>query len=915
MKQKVVVGILAHVDAGKTTLSESLLFETGTIRKLGRVDTQDAFLDTDFVERRRGITIYTKNARIPLANGEMILIDTPGHVDFSAETERALSVLDAAILLISASAGIQSHTKTLWKLLQSHGIPVFLFINKMDMPGIDQKQLLAHMQSLFSEKCISFQESSSNIRDENIATCEESLMEEYLFSGSISTGSIHNAIFGRQIYPVFFGSALKMQGITEFVNALNKYLFTPGNNNKENICKDPDKILSSKSINEPQIMAEKNDTFQGCIYKISRDQNGNRLTFMKILAGSLQVKGILGEEKVNEIRIYNGEKYESIKEAFAGDIVCIPGLKNTRNGQIIGGIALSSTPYFTPALSYAVSYPQEIDKNRMLQILKELEEEDPSLNVEYKEQTGELFVSLMGDVQTEILADTLLRRYEIPVSFSEGKVCYKETIDSTVIGVGHFEPLRHYAEVHIKMEPLETGSGLEFATQVSEDLLDKNWQRLVYTHLCEREHRGVLLGTPITDMRLTLVAGKAHTKHTEGGDFRQACYRAIRQGLMELRAVGSCHLLEPYYNYTLEIPDSYVGRAMTDISKMYGTADITENDYENHITVLTGRAPVVTIHSYVKEVISYTKGLGKLSFVLAGYDRCHNEDEVLAFSHYDPESDTHNPSSSVFCIHGSGTVIPWYEVADYMHLEYVNGNAFANGIVQNRREEEALLQAREANRMRRERDKMLAQEIPISAEEIDAILYRNSRANENGRKNSYKGISQTVRERARRRNSEQNDRDGKEKSWEYKPIPRKPKYMLVDGYNVIHAWKNLEETARLHMDAAVGQLNDILSNYQAITGIHLIVVYDAYKLKGHPVEEIPYQNIHIVYTKEDQTADQYIERYAGQNHSKYDITVVTSDGLEQQIIQGEGCHLLSSREFEAHVALTCKEFYEKYGVN
>lgn len=878
MRNRIVAGILAHVDAGKTTLSESLLFETGVIKKPGRVDTRNAYLDNDRIERERGITIYSKNARIPLGNQQIILIDTPGHTDFSTEMERSLSVMDAAILLISASEGVQAHTRTLWSLLKYYNIPTFIFVNKTDMPGFDKERILASIKKEMSMNAVDFSDDEKVDFYENIATCKDSFLEEYLERGTIDTNDIKKAISDRKVFPVFFGSALKLSGIKEFVNGLEKYLY-----------------MSDKADNY-----EDDGKTVARVYKISHDAGNKRLTFVKILSGTLKVKDMLGEEKVNEIRIYSGEKYECVKEAGAGEICAITGLNDSTNFMVYGSAETSKKTLLAPAVSYAVFYPKDKDRNEMLRILKELEDEDPSLNVEYKEQTGEIFVSLMGDVQTEVLKRNLSDKYNINVDFGEGRICYKETIDASTIGVGHFEPLRHYAEAQILLEPLERGSGMEFETNVSEDLLDRNWQRLVLTHMGEREHKGVLLGAPITDIKMTLVAGRAHQKHTEGGDFRQATYRAIRQGLMKLSASGKCRILEPYYDYTLEVPDSFVGRAMTDINAMSGRASISENVTESGITVLVGRAPVSTMNGYMKEVTAYTGGCGRLSLVLAGYDTCHNEEEVLAASTYRPENDLRNPSSSVFCSHGAGTVVEWDKVDDYKHVSYTpDMGAFVYVDDSD---------AKAANRLRMERERKGEEGSFISVDEVDSILKSSTHANENGRKSAYKGISAAMRER----NSIPNVKQDKEVT--YIGTKHKEKYYLIDGYNVIHAWEKLDDIAKDSLDAAAMSLNDIMGNYQAVTGVNLIVVYDAYKVKGHATEEKKYHNITIVYTKEAQTADQYIERYAHENSKKFDITVVTSDGLEQVIVTGEGCNLFSSREFKDEVSRIVSEFNEKYSI-
>ena len=870
MKQKIVAGILAHVDSGKTTLSESMLYDTGVIKRLGRVDFKDTFLDTDKVEMERGITIYSKNARIPLTNSELILIDTPGHVDFSPEMERTLSVLDMAILLISAPEGVQAHTKTLWKLLELHKIPTYIFINKMDMYKGTKESAMANLEAALRGHFVSFDQVVGESVDEsfyeNVATASEEILEEYLQTGELGEESIRKAIRDRKLFPVFFGSALKNQGINEFLEGLDKYIFDTGYTTKEN------------------------DPLWARVYKISKDKDQKRLTFLKILAGSLNIKDMLGEEKVNEIRIYQGEKYEKVTRVVAGDVCALVGLNNTENSRDIssdGSAAKGFTPILAPVLSYSVHYPPETDRNKMLGMLKEMEEEDPSLNVEYREQTKEIFVSLMGDVQTQVLKRAIMDRFNVSVEFGDGLVCYKETVSGTAVGVGHFEPLRHYAEAHIKIEPLERGSGVEFDTDVSEDFLAKNWQRLILTHLMEKEHPGVLKGTPITDVKLTLVAGRAHEKHTEGGDFRQATYRAVRQGLMKLRELGMCHLLEPYYDYSLELPEEHVGRAMTDITKMKGTSEIGETDFENHITVLNGRVPVSTMNGYMREINSYTKGLGKLSLVMAGYFDCHNEEEVLSSTTYDPEGDLKNPPGSVFCAHGAGVSIPWYQVDEMKHVDYSDQKgAFSI------EEDDG---SKEANRLRREREQIGDSERNIiSRDEVDAILRSSTHANENGRKASYKGISQSTRDRRENERIRRVDAE----TVEYKGTVHKEKYLLVDGYNVIHAWQELKELAEVTLDGAAGRLNDILCNYQGMSGMNVIVVYDAYKVKGHTTEVYDYYNIKVVYTKEAQTADQYIERYAHEHGKKYDITVVTSDGLEQIIVTGAGCKIISSREFE-----------------
>lgn len=881
---KLVMGFVAHVDTGKTTLSESVLFNSGAIKKLGRVDSKDTFLDTDLFEKERGITIYSKDARFQLGNKEIVLVDTPGHVDFSTEMERVLPILDVAVLLISGSSGIQSHTKTLWSLLKRYDIPVFIFVNKMDMPDCDKDKLMTNIKAVLSDSAIDFSSDNQNEFYENIATTKEEYLNDYLEKGTISDSDISSSILAREIFPVYFGSALKNEGIIDFINGLNSYL--------------------------PNIEHNTNGPFGAFTYKISYDEQGKRLSHLKIMSGTLSIKDYIGEEKVNDIRIYSGSKYTSVSSVEAGDLCVVQGLNDTHIKDTYGTASKSLSSFLTPALNYAVHFTRDFDTNSMLEILKKLEDEDPSLNVFFNEQTKEIQVSLMGDIQAEVLQRTLREKYNAPVKFTEGKVVYKETIVHQVEGVGHFEPLRHYSEVHLKIEPLELGSGIQYECNISEDLLAQNWQRLILTHLTERAHKGVLTGAPLTDIKYTLVSGRAHNKHTEGGDFRQATYRAIRQGLMVLKSIGACRLLEPYYNYTLTLPSEHVGRAMTDINQLSGSCEITETDNINNITVLCGKAPVSTMNSYIKEVNAYTRGLGQLSYTLAGYDLCHNEDDVLLNTNYNPDADIRNPSSSVFCSHGAGTVIPWDEVPEYMHISYASsegalGTDFSEiSDLTSKSENEEI---KNANRLRRFRESN--SDISISLEEIDNILHASTHANEKGRQGSYKGISASLREY--RRNQSQTTSS----KTEYKGTAQKQKYILIDGYNLIHAWNELNDIARVTLDGAAGRLNDIICSYQAIVDIPIMVVYDAYKVKGHSTEIIPFNNITIVYTKEAQTADQYIEKYAHDNSKKYDITVVTSDGLEQVVVLGNGGHIVSSREFQLDVSRSFRDFNERHNVS
>lgn len=848
MKKTLVLGILAHVDAGKTTLSEALLYAGGTIRSLGRVDSGNAFLDTDVQEKARGITIFSKQAIINI-NDELTLtlIDTPGHVDFSAEMERALSILDFAVLVISAPSGVQSHTKTLWKLLKAYNVPTIIFVNKMDMLGADYKGVIEEMQSKLSMKIMDFSKAANDSEDdefyEELASCDESLMEEYLGSGSVDVSSIINGIRKRRLFPVVSGSALRNQGIDGLTHIIQKYMQS----------------------------TESGTDFGGYCYKISRDEKNTRLTHMKITGGSLKVKSTLGNEKINEIRLYSGNKYTVVPEANAGMVVALTGLNDSKPGMNYGVSISDNKPLLEPVLSYAIRYPKDVDMAQMLNILGEVEDQLPELQVEVDDEHREIRVSLMGTVQTEIITELIRDKYNIAVTFDVGSITYKETILDVVEGVGHFEPLRHYAEVHLRMEPLELGMGMQFESEVSEDLLDKNWQRLIMTHLMERVHRGVLTGSPITDMKITIVGGRAHNKHTEGGDFRQATYRAVRQGLMQ----ATSRILEPYYDYTLSIPESLVGRAMTDIDRMNGTCELTES--LDGIAVLNGRAPVATMHTYASDVVAYSKGEGILSLSVGGYAPCHNEEEVLSKRHYNPDTDNRNPSSSVFCSHGAGTIIPWDQVFDYMHVP-----SCINGMVRQD----------DISTMKVIRHHENADQLSIGTEEIDEILNKVAYSNTRSSYSAHKGIS-ADRARASREVKKQEAREV-----EYKGTTSKDKYLLVDGYNAIFAWEELKELAKTNIDSARDSLLDSMCNYQGFTGEEVIVVFDAYKVQNKGVDAFDYHNIHVIFTRTAQTADMYIERFA-HNHSKqYDITVASSDGMVQIITRGDGCRVISSRELE-----------------
>ena len=883
----ICTGLMAHVDSGKTTLSEALLYTSGAIRKLGKVDTKDAFLDTDERERTRGITIFSKQAELTWEGTKLTLLDTPGHVDFSAEMERVLQVLDYAVLLISGADGVQGHTQTLWSLLQQYEIPTFLFINKMDQPGADLEALMAELKSRLSEGCIDFTHAQRMATDgstqdttekrtsaggsdhqmenteslelwyEELATCQEEALETYLETGSIPKEQIQNMIADRLVFPCYFGSALKMQGIEEFLNGFVDW---------------------TEPVQYPV-------EFSAKVYKISRDEQGNRLTHLKVTGGILKVKDLLrtkteGEdetlEKVNQIRIYSGEKYEVRQEVQAGEVCAVTGLQETYPGQGLGEEAETLPPILEPVLTCQVCLPEGCDPAVMLPKLKQLEEEQPELHIVWDEQLQEIQAQIMGEIQTEILQSVIAERFGVNVTFGSSHIVYKETIANTVEGVGHFEPLRHYAEVHLLMEPLPAGSGLVFAADCSEDLLDKNWQRLILTHLMEREPRGVLTGSAITDMKLTLIAGRAHQKHTEGGDFRQATYRAIRQGLMEAESV----LLEPYYQFRMEIPEEMIGRAMMDVEKMSGTFELAPK--EHGLSVLTGKAPVSEMQSYPKEVAAYTKGFGRIFLTPDGYAPCHNTEEVIAAIGYDAEHDLANPSGSVFCARGAGFNVPWNEVKEHMHVE-------------GWQPETAVREELPERATRSVMDEW------IGVDEVDAILEKTFYAN-SGARTRRNGV---VRRRRVESRSESVTRS-------FTPQPKKQEYLLVDGYNIIFAWEELKELARENMDAARGILLDKLCNYQGMKQMEVIAVFDAYRVAGHQTECSDYHNIHVVFTKEAETADQYIEKFAHTNAAKYQVTVATSDGLEQVIIRGEGCRLLSAQDLHAEMELSGKQLRESY---
>jgi len=849
--KKLVIGILAHVDAGKTTLSEALLYLSGKIKKLGMVDKKNAYLDNFDLERARGITIFSKQAVFTVGDMQITLLDTPGHVDFSSEMERTLNVLDYAILLVSGSDGIQGHTKTLWHLLSIYRIPVFIFINKMDQDKANREKIMNELKNQFSEGCIDFSEVSNENFYEQLAMCDESMMESLLNTGDIKIGLIRNAIRKRRVFPCFFGSALKLIGIEQFMHGIVKYAVPPS------------------------YPAE----FGAKIFKITRDENGNRLTHMKITGGKLKVRNVLTngawEEKVNQIRVYSGQKYTAVSEADAGSVCAVTGLTKTRPGEGLGIENDSYKPVLEPVLYYRILLPEDCDPRAIVPMLRELEEEEPALHIDWNEQLQEIHAQVMGEVQIEIIQSLIKDRFGFDVTFGEGRILYKETIANAVEGVGHFEPLGHYAEVHVLLEPAERGSGLHFDTDCDEDMLDKRWQRLVLSYLQEKEHKGVLTGSAITDMKITLIGGKAHKKHTKSGDFREAAYRAVRQGLKEAESI----LLEPYYAFHLEIPRNTVGRAISDIEKMHGTCEVSQTSSET--AVLTGSAPVAAMRNYQKEVIAYTKGLGRLFYTVKGYEPCHNTEEVIEKIGYDSERDPENPTGSIFFARGTGFFVDWYEVKNHMHVPsclQINGNQ-PEDAVKNRAS--------------------VTTERAISLEEIERIFQQTFFAN-TGKKSAWK------KRRAYRNN------DYNSAPYIGRPKEIKEEYLLVDGYNVIHAWPELKQLADENMENARIKLLDILSNYQGIRKCRLMVVFDAYRVQRHVEEIFDYHNIRVVYTKEAQTADQFIEKFAHDNHEKYDITVATSDALQQIIIRGAGCSLLSARELKAEIEQACLALKQEY---
>ena len=846
-RKQIVLGILAHVDSGKTTLSEAMLYRAGVTRRLGRVDHKDAFLDTDALEKARGITIFSKQALLTAGDTDITLLDTPGHVDFSTETERTLQVLDYAVLVVSGTDGVQSHTETLWRLLRRYHVPTFVFVNKMDLPGMERQELLAQLNRRLGEGFVDFGAEQAD-RDEALALCDENLMDRMLDAGQLQDADLIPAIARRHVFPCWFGAALKLEGVDALLDGLDRY-----------------------TRPAPALEA-----FGAKVFKVSQDEQGARLTWLRVTGGELKVKAQLtgeadGEpwaEKANQLRLYSGAKYTLTEAIGPGQVCAVTGLTKARPGEGLGAERDSDLPVLEPVLSYQVLLPEGADVHAALGKLHRLEEEEPQLHVVWNETLGEIRVQLMGEIQLEVLRSLLAERFGLEVEFGPGGILYKETITEPMEGVGHYEPLRHYAEVHLKLEPLPRGSGMQFAADCREEVLDKNWQRLVLTHLDEKQHLGVLTGSPLTDVKITLIAGRAHLKHTEGGDFRQATYRAVRQGLM----LAKSQLLEPWYAFRLEVPAENIGRAMSDIQRMEGTFDPPESGEET--AVLIGFAPVSTMRSYPMEVVSYTRGRGHLSLTLDGYRPCHNAVEIIEAVGYEPEHDLDNPADSVFCSHGAGFVVPWEQVRSHMHVDSGWGHTAPTA-------EETAARPR----------RMAAYRATL---EEDAELLKIFERTYGPIKRDPLAAFRPVQKRERP--------DFAAEQWEIAP-----EYLLVDGYNIIFAWDELNALSRESLDAARHRLMDILCNYQGFKKCVLILVFDAYRVPGSPGSIEQYHNIHVVYTKEAETADMFIERVTHEIGKNRRVRVATSDGMEQVIILGHGALRVSARMFHEEVQDVEKE--------
>ena len=842
----ICAGLLAHVDAGKTTLSEALLYTAGAIRKLGRVDHQDAFLDTDAQERARGITIFSKQAELEFENTKIMLLDTPGHVDFSAEMERTLSVLDYAVLVISGKDGVQGHTGTLWKLLKQYEVPVFLFINKMDLDGTDKEAILNELKRVLDERCVDFTDRET--REEQVAMCSEALLEEFLEKGSLSQRALGREIRQRNLFPCYFGSALKMEGVEPFLKGF---------------------CALAEAPRYPE-------TFAARVYKITRDSQGNRLTHMKITGGTLHVKQTVAgrggndekEEKVDQIRIYSGEKFRVREQVEAGEICAVTGLTKTLAGEGLGAESFSREAVLEPVLVYRLILPEGSDVHGAFLKLKQLEEEDPQLHITWSSQLQEIQIQLMGQVQLEILKTRIKERFDLDAEFDTGRISYKETIAAPVTGAGHFEPLRHYAEVHLLLEPGERGSGLVLDTACSEDVLDRNWQRLILTHLGEKEHTGPLTGSPITDIKITLLNGRAHVKHTEGGDFRQATYRALQQGLRKAEMI----LLEPWYDFQMEVPSQMVGRAMSDIQQMGGSFEPPEGSGE--MTRLRGKAPVSEMKEYAAEVTSYTKGHGRLICTVSGYEACHNQEQVVSEIGYDVERDLENTADSVFCQHGAGVSIKWGQADAYMHLE--SGWTPAG-------ENKDSIVGKAAASFSESRGYTGTQQEDKELERIFEKTYGTPKEKTRIPKKTFDAAERKPRKKGERTEEVREE------------------YLLVDGYNIIFAWDELKALAKVNLDAAREALLEILSNYQGYRGCKTIAVFDAYKRKGGQRRHEQYHNIEVVFTKEAETADSYIEKTTYEIGKRYYVRVATSDSLEQMISQGKGAFKVSAKEFREEI--------------
>ena len=835
-KKHICAALLAHVDAGKTTLSEALLYESGVIRTRGRVDHKDAFLDTSPLERERGITIFSKQACFSYGNMDVTMLDTPGHVDFSSEMERTLQVIDYAVLIISGTDGVQGHTETVWKLLQKYRIPTFFFVNKMDLPGADKAAVLKELQAKLSPYCVDFTE-EEELLCENVAMCEETLLETYLEEGTFDLKKeVRRLVSGTLLYPCYFGSALQNEGVEALLEGLESYTKMP----------------------------EYQKEFAGKVYKITRDDAGQRLTHMKLTGGELKLRDeIEGIGKVNEIRVYSGEKYTLQQEVKAGDIGAVPGFTDPYAGQGVGKEADFCANQLAPVCNYQILLPEGTEEAIAWRQLKQLEEEDPNLHLSWQAQTREIFIQPMGEVQLEVIKRMVSERYGMDIAFGSATILYRETIEDTVIGMGHFEPLRHYAEVHLKMEPLPRGSGLQFVTECSEDELDLNWQRLILTHLGEKEFTGVLTGSPITDIKFTLIAGRAHLKHTEGGDFRQATYRAVRQGLRQAKS----RLLEPMYQFRMEVPMEQIGRVMSDVGKMHGTFRQQPDDGE--MSAIEGICPVASMAGYGTEFAAFTKGRGRMTLSFCGYEPCHNESEVVKNCKYDPDADVENTADSVFCAHGSGFVVPWNEVAKHVHVD--------TSIKKRQPVKASTAVPKEPSK----KNSKMSEE-----KELQAIFER-----------TFGPVKTRVETPAKKVIKAES---GKTKTKEYKPVYEE-EYLLVDGYNIIFAWDELKALAAENLEGARTKLMEIMCNYQGFCGCHLILVFDAYKVKGNPGSVEQFHNISVVYTKEAETADMYIEKTTKEIARKKRVRVATSDGMEQIIILGHGATRISARAFQEEV--------------